>query len=81
MHLAEYKTNSMKLNYRYGMFNPDFPNILKKNSFALDLDCFVMEQLTKAEDVLSKLSEAHTAIQYLFEKSITDSLRKVMKHD
>ena len=38
MHMAEYRIDEMTMNFRYGMFNPEYPNFLKKNDFALDFD-------------------------------------------
>ena len=81
MHLSEYAINSMKLNFRYGMYNPDYPNPLKKNDFALDYDCFSEEPTESIEDVLQYINNGHQAIQNLFENAITDSLRKVMRSE
>lgn len=78
MHMSEYRLSTMTLNFRYGMFNPEYPNILRKNSFALDYDCFTTEQLESADEILRNLENGHRAIQLLFENAITDAMRKVM---
>ena len=78
MHMSEYRLSSMTLNFRYGMFNPEYPNVLKKNNFALDYDCFTTDQLENADEILRNLENEHQAIQYLFENAITDAMRKVM---
>ncbi|MFQ9985843.1 MAG: hypothetical protein ACLRVS_08365, partial [Lachnospiraceae bacterium] len=36
MHMSEYRIDEMNMNFRYGMFNPEYPNSLKKNDFVLD---------------------------------------------
>lgn len=81
MHMSEYRLPSMTLNFRYGMFNPEYPNALRKNNFALDYDCFTTDQLESADEILRNLENGHQAIQYLFENAITDAMRKVMNGD
>ena len=78
MHMSEYRLPQMTLNFRYGMFNPEYPNVLRKNNFALDYDCFTTDQLENADEILRTLENGHQAIQYLFENAITDAMRKVM---
>lgn len=81
MHLAEYHVSTMTLHFRYGMFNPNYPNLLTKNSFSLDFDCFTNEPVDAAEKILNFLEISHSYIQSLFESSITDSLRQVMQNE
>ena len=81
MHKNEYQCDSMSLNFRYGMYNPDFPNILKTNTFALDYDCFTEEPQETSGDILQTIERGHELIQQMFEKSITDALRKVMNNE
>lgn len=81
MHINEYRCDSMSLNFRYGMYNPDYPNILKNNTFALDYDCYTEEPKETADDILRTIEKGHDLIQQMFEKSITDALRKVMKDE
>lgn len=81
MHLAEYRVENMILNFRYGMYNPEYPNILKTNSFALDLDCFCIEPIDSTDEILRCLDRGHNAIQSIFENSISDSLRVVMGYE
>ena len=78
MHLAEYRFNNLVLNFRYGMFNPNYPSLLRTNSFSLDYDCFSNDAFSSSDDVLEVLRQGHDEIQRLFETSITDALRKVM---
>lgn len=80
MGMNEYQVSSMILNFRYGMYNPDFPNPLQKKDFVLDFDCFTMEPIESSDGILRCIDMGHKSIQVLFETSITDSLRKVL-HD
>ena len=81
MHVAEYQINGMHLNFRYGLFNPQYPNQLIDNSFALDYDCYTEEPIEVADGLLRCVEKGHDAIQMLFESSITEALRKVMRNE
>lgn len=81
MHMAEYRINDMTMNFRYGMFNPEYPNVLKKNNFALDYDFFSNDIIDSADGIMYVLDKGHQEIQAMFEKSITDSLREVMSNE
>lgn len=78
MQMAEYRIDEMTMNFRYGMFNPEYPNFLKKNDFVLDFDFFSNEVIESSGEILQVLDKGHNEIQYLFEESITNSLREVM---
>lgn len=78
MHMDEYRVDGMAMNFRYGMFNPEYPNPLKKNDFALDIDFFSNDIMDSADEILQVIDKGHFQIQALFEQSITDSLREVM---
>lgn len=78
MHMAEYRIDEMTMNFRYGMYNPEYPNYLKKNDFVLDFDFFSNEIIDSSDVILQLLNKGHDEIQSLFEQSITDSLREVM---
>lgn len=78
MHIIEYRVNEMTMNFRYGMFNPEYPNFLKKNDFVLDFDFFSKEIIDSSDEILRVLDKGHDEIQAMFEHSITDSLREVM---
>lgn len=81
MHTNEYRADNFIVNFRYGMYNPEYPNVLKNNSFVLDYDCFSEDVFENAEQVLKFVDVGHEMIQTLFEDSITDSLRKVMRDE
>ena len=79
MNTSEYRNEKMGLTFRYGMFNPDYPNRLRRNSFALDYDCYSLETFDDANEIIRYIERAHGMIQNLFEKSITENMRKAMK--
>lgn len=81
INMHEYQADNMLLNFRYGMFNPDYPNPLNKESFALDYDSFTTEPAENTDTILTFIKKGHAAIQELFEKSITDNLRKVLNNE
>ena len=81
MHVTEYQVNGMHLNFRYGLFNPQYPNQLVDNSFALDYDCYSEEPIEVADGLLRCIEKGHDTIQMLFESSITEALRKVMRNE
>ncbi len=80
MHLVEYRHQSSMLNFRYGMYNPEYPNILKNNSFALDFDYFTVEAIESSDSIIQFIDNGHKSIQKLFETAITEALRKVMNN-
>lgn len=81
MHMNEYRIDDMSLNFRYGMFNPEYPNFLKKNDFVLDFDFFTNDVIESVDNIIQILDKGHSEIQSLFESSITDSLREVMNNN
>lgn len=81
MHLREYRIGNLSLNFRYGMYNPNYPGPMKDNNFTLDYDCFSNDALANSDDVLEVILHSHNAIQKLFESSITEDLRKEMRSE
>lgn len=81
MHINEYRTDNAILNFRYGMYNPDYPNYLENHSFVLDYDCYSEEMFDNADLILRFVDFAHDMIQTLFENSISDALRQVMQNE
>jgi len=71
------KYDIFSLVFRYGMFNPDFPAEIKKKIFVLDYDAYY-EGLLDSKDIPKYLDSFHKKINILFEKNITDELRKKM---
>lgn len=76
--------NNLELNeedfivrFQYGMFNPDYPAPIRKKSFILDYDAYYQGALN-LEDITPKLDKFKVTIKSIFERSISDGLRKLM---
>lgn len=80
MCLNEYRVGDMRLNFRYGMYNPQYPNIMRDQSFTLDYDCYCDSILCGYDVLMSHINRGHDEIQALFEASITDTLRERMRN-
>lgn len=80
MAMNEYLVDDMHLNFRYGMYNPQYPQPMKKLNYVLDYDCFCNDALDDFDIMKSCIQKGHDAIQNKFENSITEQLRKVMNN-
>jgi uncharacterized protein (TIGR04255 family) len=68
------KVDDIDIRVQAGMPNPDYPAVMKRPQFVLDLDAYV----SLAHDLPQSggyMDQAHEHIQALFERSITDRLR------
>jgi uncharacterized protein (TIGR04255 family) len=76
-HVIELKYDDVDVRFQYGFPNPDYPAIIKRNAFVVDIDAYVQiaQNLT---DSLKYVDAAHDHIQRLFESAITDELRGQM---
>lgn len=75
--IAELRYDNVGVRFQYGMPNPDYPALLKRPLFVLDLDGSV----TQAHDLtetLNNMDETHARIQGIYERSITNKLRDKM---
>lgn len=77
-HIVEFNYDSILVKFQFGIPNPDYPALIKRKQFVLDIDAYVHGALTK-DDIVNSLETAHEKIQELFESSITDATRKLMK--
>jgi uncharacterized protein (TIGR04255 family) len=75
--IAELKYDDIAVRFQFGMPNPDYPASQKRPLFVLDMDASI-SQAHELTDVLSNMDDAHTRIQVLFERSITQALREKM---
>lgn len=75
--LTELNYGDIGVRFQFGMPNQDYPAQLKRAQFVLDLDASV-SQAHDLADVLSRMDESHRRIQELFERSITEKLRRKM---
>jgi uncharacterized protein (TIGR04255 family) len=73
-HVAELKFGDIDLRFQFGEPNPDFPAVMKKAQFVLDLDAYTQIAHTP-ENSFQYMEKAHMRIQELFEDSITEKLR------
>lgn len=80
MAMNEYVVDDMHLNFRFGMYNPQYPQAMKKINYVLDYDCFCDEAVVGFDALMSHIQKGHDSIQKLFEASITTQLRKVMNN-
>lgn len=81
MHLSEYRSENLNINFRFGLYNKTFPGKITSNDFVLDFDCFTNQGFQTAGDLLRCVEFGHEKIQYLFENSITAKLRAVMNNE
>ena len=81
LHLAEYSINEVKLNFRYGFYNRNYPSPITSWDFILDYDCFTTEGFSNSNEIMQFIIAGHDYIQSLYESSITNNLRKVMNNE
>lgn len=81
MAMYEYAFEDMRLNFRYGQYNPLYPQPLKQANFVLDYDCYCDTPINGLESILEHVNKGHKVIQELFEKTITEKLRVVMRDE
>lgn len=63
--------------FTYGIYNKsEFPGKISRKEFILDYDCYT--QLTSDLEIIKNIETFHTEIQFMFEKSINNGLRKIM---
>ncbi|MBO0137393.1 TIGR04255 family protein [Vibrio sp. Vb2736] len=77
-HVLEYNFDGQILKYQFGLPNPDYPAVIKKKQFILDLDSFFTGAFDEKE-IYDCIALGHQKIQELFEKSITDKTRELMR--
>lgn len=75
--VAELRTDDLDVRLQFGFPNEDFPAVIKRPTFVLDIDAYasVAHAITESPQLIEL---AHSQIQDLFEKSITDELRGKM---
>lgn len=77
-HILEYNFNGQAIKYQFGIANPDFPAVVKRKQFVLDLDSY-FNGAFEHHEVRECIETSHEKIQEIFEKSITDETRTLMK--
>jgi len=66
------------INLRYGVKNPDPPEPLAQRWFELDIDCYLSRDISP-DEVLKRTDRLHDCVEEMFEESIDESLRTIMK--
>lgn len=74
-HNLEMKNDEILLKFQYGMSNPDYPALIKKKVFVLDLDAS-FTGILKHHEIDNFIVKQHSVIQSQFEYSITEKLRE-----
>ncbi|MCU7874993.1 MAG: TIGR04255 family protein [Candidatus Thiodiazotropha sp. (ex Lucinoma borealis)] len=77
-HIVEYNFDGLAVKYQFGLANPDYPALIKKKQFVMDIDAYSNGSFDFG-DVMSGIGDAHEKVQEIFEKSITEKLRQTMK--
>lgn len=73
--INEFVYDDIKLRVQSGFFNPDYPAIIKRNHFVIDLDAYIDIPHTIG-DTENYFSRLHDVIEENFELLITDKLRE-----
>ncbi len=77
-HLVEFVIEDYRVRCVTGLFNPDYPAAIKRNVVTLDFDAFIQGGLT-SEEVQKYLDKFHSSIKSLYEASILQKQRELMK--
>ena len=79
MTVLEYAILDKDLSVRlqYGYYNPDYPAIMKREDFIIDIDSYSTGIIYR-EDIEQFINDMHCEDQKCFETMITEELRKNM---
>lgn len=77
INIVELKFEDIDVRFQYGIPNPDYPAQVKRPLYVLDLDASYA-QAFDVNEVADIMDRAHSHIQALFERSITQALREKM---
>lgn len=77
-HILEYNFDGQAVKFQFGIANPDYPSVIRRKQFVLDIDSYFYGAFDLT-DVLECINNSHEKIQEIFEKSITDKTRSLMK--
>jgi uncharacterized protein (TIGR04255 family) len=80
LQFLEFNEEDYRLRFQFGMFNSEYPNVISKKEFLLDYDCVTVGELS-FNDILSTAGKFHEIIYDLYEASIDDELRELMKDE
>lgn len=77
-HILEYNFDGLLVKFQFGIANPDYPAPVRKKEFVLDIDAY-SHGAFEYKDIADFMEQAHKKIQSIFETSITDNTRKLMR--
>ncbi|RNC70134.1 MAG: TIGR04255 family protein [Desulfuromonadales bacterium] len=72
--VSEYLLDETKIRIQSGFFNPDYPAIIKRRHFVLDIDAYI-DFPHQISDVDKYFRDFHAKVQMMFESHITQKLR------
>lgn len=77
MGIIELNRENHKVLFQYGMYNPDYPNLIAQRVFVLDFDCYTTDELNTSE-IMKTVKMLQKDEEELFERSIENGLREMM---
>lgn len=77
-HILEYNFDGQMLKFQFGISNPDYPALVKKEEFILDMDSTFTGAFSLS-DIIQNVDLSHEKIQTIFENAITDELKESMQ--
>jgi uncharacterized protein (TIGR04255 family) len=72
--INEYFSGETKIRMQTGLFNPDYPAVIKRRHFIIDIDAYI-DFPHQIRDVAIYFNDFHLKIQDMFESNITQKLR------
>lgn len=73
----EFNFDGTGLRLQYGVLNPDYPAVVKRKEFVLDMDAF-SPGLASFQQIMDEIKALHEHIEAVFESAIGDRLRRAM---
>ncbi len=75
-----FKKEKADIGFNFGVFNSDFPNESIRKEFTLDYDAYSLFPLSPQEqDIIDVVKTYNIYIENLFESSISNELRKILR--
>ncbi len=77
MHQIRLKKEAITVLMNYGMFNSEYPNPIAKKEFVIDIDCFILGEIS-FNHISKNLNDLNKISEEIFEDSIGSKLRADM---
>jgi uncharacterized protein (TIGR04255 family) len=74
-HNMEFNFGDSNLRFQFGMYNPDYPAVIRRKAFVLDFDAYY-QGIQDQEEIFANFDKFHENIQGTFEMSITETFRR-----